>query len=196
MSEPLPVPSEPTPPAPVSPGPVASSQPTVVQALVQRATRLIRPVRSLSTVSVASALWIWGVAAWPFGFTAWWAWALMGIFLVALLLPGALLVVCYLGLREVVNLPEALRTVGDASMTEVGTLQAATQQPERRRVWRIGRSLYELGSLAVEAKGLLLGSVALVRMLNPFTLLLLAASTLISGLLALVAVVLLLVVVI
>lgn len=149
----------------------------MVQPMVDKAKTIVGTVTTFAGVSLVAGMWLWGLLFYPFVYERWWTWTLVGLVGLVFLLPSGLLYAFVLGLRQLIELPEEL--VARTSQGEMQAQQAyhaAVQDPSPQRVRRFGRllrSVWELRSLVMDSKGLLIQYAALVRLVNPFSLLLL-----------------------
>ncbi|WP_457651341.1 hypothetical protein [Rhodocaloribacter sp.] len=161
--------------SPKTPAPPERARlPDAVAALVRGAEGLAGKVRGVAVAALVSGAWLWALAAYPFAFRAWWAWALAGAALAAALLPGAVLLLFDLGLRRLLDLPRRLSDALDAGSHAVAVYEAALPAAEARgwrRPWALLKGVRDLRRLALESKAMLLEYAALWRLLNPWTLL-------------------------
>lgn len=177
------------PASPKTPAPPERARPAdAVAAVARSAEALAGRVRGLGVAALVSGAWLWALAAYPFAFRAWWAWALAGAALAAALFPGVVLLLFDLGLRRLLDLPRRLSDALDAGSGHAATVyEAALPVPETRgwrRTWALVKSILDLRRLALESKAMLLEYAALWRLLNPWTLLVVLAA--LAGALALI----------
>ncbi|WP_456424747.1 hypothetical protein [Rhodocaloribacter sp.] len=169
------------PASPETPAPPERARPVdAVAAVARRAEALAGRVRGLGVAALVSGAWLWTLAAYPFAFRAWWAWALAGAALAAALFPGVVLLLFDLGLRRLLDLPRRLSDTLDAGSGHAATVyeaaHPATETRGWRRTWALVKSILDLRRLALESKTMLLEYAALWRLLNPWTLLVVLAA--------------------
>ncbi len=176
-----------SPKMPVSPERARPAE--AVAALVRGAEGLAGKVRGVAVAALVSGAWLWALAAYPFAFRAWWAWALAGAALAAALFPGVVLLLFDLGLRRLLDLPRRLSDALDAGSGHAAAVyEAALPASEARgwrRPWALVKGVRDLRRLALESRAMLLEYAALWRLLNPWTLLVVLTALL--GALALIA---------
>lgn len=162
--------------------PTLGSQPTsagytkvAFSAIASAARGTLRSARVFALAVSTAALWIWGWTLWPFDFERWWSVVLAVAFLVFLLTPPVVLWVFVIGLRQLANLPAELRgktAEGRELLSRVGADLAGRElQSKRRLTFRLGKSAYALWALILDSKGMLLQYAGLVRLANPFSVL-------------------------
>lgn len=110
--------------------------------------------------------------------------------LLVLLMPAGVLYVFYVVLLQVVRLPETLGEMQGQGEAHATTIYTTVTTKGPRRIWRFFRSGWELVSLLMESKELLIGTVGLVRLVNPITFFILAGAVLVTLALIALAVVL------
>jgi hypothetical protein len=151
-----------------------ASAKSAITVIVSTAGTLRRSLRVFAIATTVSALWLWGWTLWPFAFAHWWSIVLAVLFLVLLLAPAAVLWLFVAGLVQLAGLPAELRGKtedGKELLASVRTnLVGDAPDSAGRRTLRIGRSAYALWSLVLNSKGLLLQYAGLVRLANPFSL--------------------------
>jgi hypothetical protein len=151
-----------------------------LQSVARGAEAVVGKVRTLAVASAVAGLWLWGLVAYPFGFEQLWAWPLAVTGLLLLLIPAAVLFLFYFGLNQLIRLPGNLAAMGTAGREHAGQLYTVSTddgEPRRsRRRWRFLRTLFELRGLVLESRELLIGSAALVRLVNPVSLVVVAAA--------------------
>lgn len=173
-----------------TPAPQPSPEPTLVDRVrgITPAVRgLVGKVRAVGVVSAVAAVVLWailfGASAWPISGEA----ALAYVALAVLLVPAAGTFVAVLTLREVLALPDRLRslpgTLRETAVDVKGRAAAVTLPAEGRS--RTGRALgffgvlWRLRGLAEDTRGSWLRTLALARFARlaslPFFLWLLAA---------------------
>ncbi len=116
----------------------------------------------------------------------------MGVVLILLLLPGAVLGLFRLGLWQLIGLPsEAAAALGNVEVRSLDAIDASRSRPDGEgrvaRLVRFVRSLVDVRSTLLQSKELALKSAVLLRVANPITLIIVLGSTLLSILLVLVA---------
>lgn len=150
------------------------------------AERLATGIAVLAGVSAGAGVLLWGLLWWPpsvhllslLGTTA---------TLALLLSPAATLGLFYVGLRDLLALPERLsertaRTVRESSDTfRSVTTETSTSLPGR--LWGFVKQIWALRSVLLENRALLVRYGALLRFVNPGFLLLVAGATVATGLL-------------
>ncbi|GIV58245.1 MAG: hypothetical protein KatS3mg042_1158 [Rhodothermaceae bacterium] len=158
-----------------------------MDALARRAGALTSLTGRLAGATLAAGAWLWGLAAYPFTFDAPGSEALAAVGLVLLLAPGLLLLLFYVGLRQVAALPGRLARTLDTGRTRTAALYATASAPRAHRWWlaRLLRGVLDLRALVAESRDVLLQYAALIRLLNPWTLLAVAAAVVLgAGLIA------------
>ncbi len=172
--------------------PAAAPAPGAPGRISELARRLAARVRLLGAVALLAALTLWGTLLYPFPFTAWWHWVLALTALALLAAPAAVFLFTHLALHALIILPTRARAAIAESRGRAG--RAAGEVRTRRRWW-MGRTAWELWRLVAENRELVLGSAGLVRLVNPLTLVAVAAAVALTPLLVLAALVALVVVV-
>jgi hypothetical protein len=155
------------------------------------ARRLTTAVRRLAFLSAASGLGLWGLLWWPLpvqGESVLWA----GAGLLVLLAPAAVLGLFYVGLRDLLALPDRLaaRTTDtiDQSATAARTLSNGEAESVWGRLRRIVREIWQLRRVLLDNRALLVRYGMLLRVLTPGFLVLGAGAVLASLLLVPIAV--------
>ena len=96
-----------------------------------------------------------------------------------LLLPAGVLALFYQGLRDLMKLPERLR--GQLDVDKDAAAQAArtmrADAGKSSRLWRFVKGLWALRTAVMDSKGLLLRYGAMIRFINPWSLLAVLAAT-------------------
>ena len=159
------------------------------------ADRLTTGVAVLASFSAGAGLLLWGLLWWPPSGTLSSLFGAAGT-LVLLLSPAAVLTLFYLGLRDLLTLPERLSTRTARTVEQSAeAVRAATSEASTGllgRLWGLVKHIWALRGVLLENRALLVRTGALVRFANPGFLLLVVAATIATGLLgasALVAVV-------
>lgn len=115
-----------------------------------------------------------------------WKLAVAGVLGIVLLIPAVTWWLLRAGLQAVINLPSQLMQVagkGTAQLSSgVSSIASGTRRGFLARVTSVIKSLLDLKSTGLEGKLLVVESVALFRMFNPFTLIL-AVGTFAAGVL-------------
>lgn len=151
------------------------------------ATRLTTGVGVLAGVSAGTGLFLWGVLWWPLsGHLA----SLLGsaATLVLVLGPSAVLTLFYLGLRDLLVLPNRLsnRTARTAEQS-TDAVRSVTSPPSSPgllgRLWEVVKQIWALRSVLLENRTLLVRYGALIRFVNPGFLLLVVGATVATALL-------------
>lgn len=168
--------------------------------VVQIAEAIAGKVRVQALLAAGAGLWLWGLIFYPFdGFGRVWIIAAATVVLVFLLMPAGVLGLFWLGLRELIGVPDKLLDVADESQARAGTLvETVSDKTERRklrRLWRFFRTVLDLRGLLLESKGLLLQFAVIARVANPVFIGVLFVAFVVSLLLIVIAAVSLIVVV-
>ena len=150
------------------------------------ANRLTTGIAVLAGLSAAAGLLLWGLLWWPpSGALS----SLVGATVTLLLVlgPAAVLTLFYLGLRDLLTLPDRLsaRTAHTVEQS-AEAVRAATSEASTNllgRLWGIVRQVWALRRVLLENRALLVRTGALVRFANPGFLLLVGAATVATGLL-------------
>ena len=144
------------------------------------ADRIKGSIWRVSMVYLLAGVWLWGQMYWPFAFGAWWHVVIALLAAVVLLLPGAVIVLFYVGLKALADIPTILQDSYEAGKTETKTAgQAANirnELPHRVRIPTLLRSLWNLRGIVMGSKEMMIGYVALFRMVNLVTLIVTAAA--------------------
>lgn len=190
----------------------ADAEGTAAVQVVEKASRLAQSVQRAATIYTA-VVGVAGAACWSLLWdgaislllpgSAFSVWAVAG--LVLLLAPAGVLGLFVAGLHELVALPDRVRAQmqrGAAASQSAYTATRESIRPaeddaapdirsSRRGVWRIAGRLVRVGwrlwTFVQESRGLLLHYGALLRLLTPGFLLLVAAAALVGSLLVLLA---------
>ena len=151
---------------------------TKIATLARLAGWLVRGVGAFAVASLLAGLGTWWTlfGGWPaYGLAQLLAVGLGGL----LLLPAAVLALFYQGLRDLMALPERLR--GQLDLDKDAASQAARAvrpSPKKgNRLWRFVKGLWALRTAVMESKGLLLRYGAMIRFINPWSLLAVLAAT-------------------
>jgi len=174
---------------PASSSPAAPEEGRLVRTARAAATlaeRLTTGVAVLAGTSAGAGLLLWGLLWWPPGGGPL---SLLGAAgtLALLLGPAAVLALFYLGLRDLLTLPDRLssrtaRTVEQSA----DAVRAATSDPASGllgRLWGLVKHTWALRGMLLENRALLVRTGALVRFANPGFLLLVVGATVATGLL-------------
>jgi hypothetical protein len=175
----------------------------VVQEHAQRLLRVVEPVAraasgfsgffsTMAIVStVAAAVLLLLLFAGIEGFTVW-KMALAIVVSILLLLPGAVLGIFWIGLRQLIVIPgelaEALDDFGQRS--DAAFADASADRDGRGRVrglLRFVRSLVDVRSTVLQSRDVLTKSLVLVRVANPVSLVVVLVATAFACLLVLIA---------
>ena len=143
--------------------------------------RVVAGVRGFTVVAGAAGVWLWILLAYPFTFRAWWSGLAFAVLLAAFLAPVAVLVALLRAVHVVRTLPARTAELNQkrrAGTARLGT--SASAGPPRRRLWGVGKALYELWSLVYESRDMLLEYTALARLATPATLLVVLGAGLLS----------------
>ena len=151
---------------------------TKVATLARLAGWLVRGVGAFTIVSLLA-----GCGAWWALFGGWPAHGLAQLLAVGLggllLLPAGVLALFYQGLRDLMALPERLRGQldldKDAATQAARTMRASPKKGSR--LWRFVKGLWALRTAVMDSKGLLLRYGAMIRFINPWSLLAVLAAT-------------------
>lgn len=159
----------------------------LVQPLAQRARWLLHSVRKVMWVSMASGGWLWGLLVWPWILEGLWQVGVGVVLLGALLVPAGFLWLVQAGLRDVIQLPSRLRQTYDSGREHAVALYETAREgrvvPARNRVWRLGRTIWDMRGLLLDGKEELIRYGLMVRFVNPISLLLLLAALAATGVL-------------
>jgi len=135
-------------------------------------------VRVLAIASFAAGVWLW-LSLLGTMERAEWGWVLAGLAIVLACGPSGVLALFYLGLRQLISLPSRATEYAVAGRQGVSAVTAwvtASGLSTRDRTWRLMRSVYQLLRAVLDSKGLLMDSVAIVRLANPVTLVVVLSS--------------------
>lgn len=140
--------------------------------LVALADGMIGTVRIMTVACLAAGVWCWVAIFAPFRFSVFTA-PIGIITLLITLAPGVVLVLFHWGLQEVRKTPARIDELRRQGMDGARELWASVRNdPEaqqKRGIWRLLRGLWEVRSLADEARGLAFQYLAIVRLANPVT---------------------------
>jgi len=171
--------------------PISSGEPTSIgdrlAPAIGLARGLIGKIKWLAIVGFTSALFLWIVLFYPFsGLIVVWKAVLAGIVLVTLILPGTILSLVWLGLGEILHLPEKLIEHADTGRQQSHQLvQVAFDKETRAKtsVRHLYGSLTGLRDSLLGSKALLFQAAATARLINPFFLIASAVAATLSFLL-------------
>jgi len=142
--------------------------------LVTAAQRLVMPLRTLAILSLLASVWLWSLPVSPATVDRWWTIAGAGILLIALATPAAVVFLFYLGVQQIVHMPGRLtgmtRGGVDRGRELLATMKARNGTSSVGRRGTIIRAIIDMARAALDAKGLIMDTVSLVRLLNPITL--------------------------
>ncbi|MES3629969.1 MAG: hypothetical protein PPP56_07360 [Longimonas sp.] len=154
---------------------------TKVATLARLAAWLVRGVGWFAVGSLLAGLGAWWVlfGGWPtHGFAQLLAVGLGGL----LLLPAAVLALFYQGLRDLMALPERIRNQIETDK-DAAADTARAMMPEKKgrkkgsRLWRFVKGIWALRTAIMESKGLLIRYGAMIRFVNPWSMLAVLAAT-------------------
>lgn len=151
-----------------------TAAPDLFRRLAGLAARVSSGVRLLSLLALVAAVWLWGVILYPFAFGHWWVWLPAVTLLAVLSVPGVILLVVHMALRELIRLPARVQQAGETSRARAGR---AVESVRDRRRWWVPKTVWELWRLVTENRDLLLAYTGLVRLVNPVSLLVVAGAT-------------------
>jgi multisubunit Na+/H+ antiporter MnhC subunit len=140
--------------------------------LATLARAIVGKVGFLAIASLAAGVWLW-LSLLGTMELAGWGWVLAGMVAALAFGPAAILSLFYLGLRQLISLPSRaseFAAVGRHGVSAVADSVTAKGLGTRDRAWRLLRSTFGLLKAALDSKGLLMDSVAIVRLANPVTL--------------------------
>lgn len=163
---------------------------TKIATLARLASWLVRGVGAFAVASLLTGLGTWWAlfGAWPaHGLAQVLALGLAGL----LLLPAGVLALFYQGLRDLMKLPDRLRSQLDVDK-DAATQAARAVRPgpeQGSRLRRFVKGLWALRTAVMDSKGLLLRYGAMIRFITPWSLLAVLAATGATFLLGAVAVV-------
>ena len=144
----------------------------------------MRLTQSVGWFTVASA--VLGVGSWWVLFGGWPTYAVLQflafVFGIALLLPAAILALFYQGLRDLVALPKRIRDQLDADKEAAKQASSAVlpdgkKQRKRGRLWRFVKGLWALRKAITDSKGLLIRYGAMIRFVNPWSIVVVLIAT-------------------
>jgi hypothetical protein len=142
--------------------------------LVTAAQRVATPLRTLAIFSLLAGLWLWSLPVSPNTLAHWWTVLGAGVLLLVLITPTVIVLLFYLGVRQIVTLPNRLtgmtRDGVDKGRQLLASMKTADGTPAIGRRRTIVRAAIDLARGALDAKGLVMDTVSLVRLLNPITL--------------------------
>ncbi len=156
----------------------SSEAPRVYARLVTLAQAIVGKVAVLAIASFAAGVWLW-LSLLGTMELAGWGWLLAGFVAVLACGPAGVLSLFYLGLRQLVSLPSRASeyaAVGRQGVSAVTASVTAKGLGTRERTRRLLRSAYQLLRTVLDSKGLLMDSVAIVRLANPVTLVIVLSS--------------------
>lgn len=199
-----------------SPDPQAAAQPPDAEAglvrrqgarlqarlrpIVQGAAAIIDKVRLQAVLAALAGVWLWALLFYPFASFGQVGVLVLGLVVLALfVLPALVLLLFWLGLRELIAMPDKLITMAGQSEAHTGTLLKSVAEPRRRWsmrwLWRFFRTVLDLRGLLLGSKEVLLQAAVVARVANPVFLAVLFVAFVLSLLLIVVAAVSVLVVI-
>ncbi len=142
--------------------------------IVAGAAAVLKGVRLLSLTTALSAVLLWSWLFSPFQFNNWWSVVLVTVVLLLLLGPSVVLFFVAVALGQLAHLPRALIERSQEARSHLGTAASSVRPGAEvtggRRAWTLGRALFDLWTLVVESKGMLLQYAGMVRLANPVSL--------------------------
>ena len=156
----------------------------LAHALERKARLLVGIVRWMTIGSAGVAVWLWAVVFMPATLEAWRV-VLAGGALIVLLGPAAILGVFYWGLYDMMKLPERLADQVSQSL-QGKTRNGGKGSTGRVTVGILGRlqallrQIWQLRTLLVEGRALLIRYGAMVRLVTPFFVLLVIGAIVVS----------------
>ncbi len=177
-------------------GPDTSAEGSRILAVVRPAAEMARRFTgffgALAGASMSAAAIVWLALFIPFGPVAVWKIVLAVVSLVLLLAPGGLLLLFWFGLKQLMRLPDQLRSsAGQLAASGKNVLASGTpgtaNDKRMGRLILLLRSLVDVRSVLLDSREMLVQAVVLVRMANPISIIVVIGSTVLSGLLIVVA---------
>ena len=147
----------------------------VLSPIVEKVESIIGKIKGLAWIYLISAVGLWAMIAF-FSTTNVMPWlvSLSVLGLVLFALPSVILFLFYGGLKSIVNLPTRLLkkagTGEENARNMLASARLSNAAPSSERAGTILRSLFDLRSLVLESKGMLLEYATLLRLANPFVL--------------------------
>jgi hypothetical protein len=145
-----------------------------IEPIVMRVEGIIGRVRGLAGVYAAAAAVLWGVIFLPIYSDNLVYYGFIAVVLIGLLTPALILLLFYFGLKSVIALPGRLLEKAGLGETQTRTLwehaRLSNRQTPARRTGKLLGTLFEMRSLILDSKGMLLEYAALVRLANPLVL--------------------------
>ena len=151
---------------------------TAVTNLKNRIESIFEKVRVLAISYAVGALVFWGLLFQPFNFSSGITLGLALLLGLAMLIPAGILGVYYLGLSTAMQLPE--RIVEKAGVGKHQLTQAAGLIP-RPRINKLLTILWDMRKLFLESKDMLLEYTLLLRLFNPFVLVIVSAAVVVGA---------------
>ena len=188
---------------PDTPEPVSESRASAteraleaLQPIAAKVQTIVGHVRVLAWIYLAGAVALWLALVLPGGVRFSWTFWVSVVGMVAFGAPSIVLFLFYGAPQAVVELPARLLEKAGAGEAQARSLMQSARAPGAagERTGRLLRSFYELRTLVLESKDLLLEYGVLLRLANPFVLGVVALAT-VAGFLVVVAAAIALVVV-
>lgn len=170
---------------------VASSVYNQVLTVANLAQPVVRFARRTAVVFGVSGVAVWLLWFFPDSGRA----TMIGLSVIGLMLlmvPAAVQLFFSAALAEFLDLPKhlvATASEGAGHASDATQSLRSTDVAPRPRFLRLGRALYRLANTGFEAKGMVLGAAAAVRLVNPFVLLGVLATGVAGGFLVMIALV-------
>lgn len=147
--------------------------PSLSVRLVDLVDATIASVRNLAVVSLLAAGWLWWLVFGALTLRGGWRIGLGAVGLLAVLAPSVILWLAFWGLREIRSLPNRTReSIIEGRVTADAAWRTARAQADTRTrgAWNVVRALREIWTLVTDSREMLLGYVALARLANPISL--------------------------
>lgn len=150
----------------------------VVTDLRDRMEGIFKKVRGLAIANALGALVLWALLFQPFDFSSGITLGLAILLGLAMLIPAGILGLYYLGLATAIQLPHR---IAEKAGTGKQHLTRAADLIPRPRLSKLINVLWDLRGVLLESKDMLLEYTILIRLFNPFVLVLVTGAVVIGA---------------
>ena len=157
-----------------------TEQSSPLAAVAAGAAAILKGIWLFTLATALSAVLLWGWLFTPFAFSHWWSAALAVAILLLLFSPAAVLLAAAITVRQLAYLPQTLAQKSKQGRDHLASVTSGMRPgayvSKKRRVWNLGRALFDLWALVVDSKAMLLQYAGMVRLANPISLIVVGAA--------------------
>ena len=154
----------------------------IIDPIIDRVQGIVGKVKGMAWIYLAGAFVLWGVIFLPLNTEQLPLLAFSLLLLVVLGIPSVILFLFHAGLQSIIALPARLLEkagIGEASArTMVHAVKASNKEDVDTKKKKLVGTVFELRTLVMESKDMLIEYTALLRLANPFVLGIVGVATL------------------